>query len=95
MKNGSVIKSQTTPSYSDVVKYEGLPEKNDSYSDIPGLTLGTIEVTTTYRSNKIVVCPQGRYNVDPEHGWAYVLINNKIVGNLSERGSIHNEYCDL
>ena len=82
------------PWYPDVVKYEDAPEKINSYKDIPGLTLGWIEVTTTYRTKKIVVCLCGGYDIDYEHGWAIALINNKIVGNLADSGSIHNEYAN-
>lgn len=81
--------------FNELVEEKIIPKNISKYTDIPDLTLGDIEVATTYRTKKIVVIISGRYAIDEEHGWAIAFINNKPVGNLSESGSIHNEYVDL
>ena len=79
--------------YYDLVEDNIVPETLTKYSEIPGLTLGFIEVTTTYKSRSIVVCPSGGFEIDPEHGWALAFLKNKWIGHLSETGAIHNEYA--
>ena len=78
--------------YEDLVEDNMVPKNLTKYSEIPKLTLGSIEVTYTYNSKSIVVCPSGDFEIDPEHGWAIALLKNKLIGHLSESGGIHNEY---
>ena len=79
--------------YEDLVEDNMVPKKLTKYSEIPELTLGYIEVTYTYKSKSIVVCPSGGFEIDPEHGWAIALLKNKWIGHLSDDGAIHNEYA--
>lgn len=95
----SKIESQFCKEIMDIGWYEDLVEDNmvpktlTKYSEIPELTLGFVEVTCTYKSKSIVVCPSGGFEIDPEHGWALALLKNNWIGHLSYDGGVHNEYA--
>lgn len=85
---------KNNPYFEFAVEDNVVPKNISKYIDIPDLRLNDIEVSTTYRTKKMVVIISGGYAIDEEHGWAIAFVNNKVIGNLSESGSIHNEYAN-